>query len=94
LLSKLNGKEMPTAPIVTAKATLIPAMYATRIPSSSSTENMLRSSVAPAATTRAGLTLGAVLGSLFKSWLTKPACAAPMRDAPPIVWKTADEGYN
>lgn len=94
LLSKLNRTEMPTAPIVTAKATLIPAMYAIRIPSSSSTENTLCSSVAPVATTRAGLTLGAVLGSLFKSWLTKPDCAAPMRNAPPTVSKTADEGYH
>ena len=93
LLSKLNGIEMPAAPIVIAKATLIPAMYATRIPSSSPAENTLCSSVAPVATTRAGLTFGAVLGSLFTSWLTKPDCAAARRNAPPIVSKTADEGY-
>lgn len=91
MLSKLNRKEKPAAPIVIAKVTLIPAMYAIRIPSSSPAENTLCSSVAPAATTRAGLTLGAVVESLFTSWFTKPDCAAAMRVAPPIVWKTADE---
>jgi hypothetical protein len=54
----------------------------------------LCSSVAPVATTKAGLTLGAVLVSLFKSWLTKPDCAAPTRNAPPTVSKTADEGCH
>jgi hypothetical protein len=51
-------------------------------------EKTSRSFVAPVAITKEGLTDGAVLGSLFTSWLTKPDCAALMRNEPPSVSKT------
>jgi hypothetical protein len=85
---------MPQATIVIAKATLIPHAYAWRTPSSSSPENTSRKVVAPVAVTSAGLTLGALLASLWTSWFTKPDCAAAMRNVLPIDRATMHEGQS
>jgi hypothetical protein len=49
---------------------------------------MSRSSLAPVEITTAELMLGAVAPSLMIIWLTKAACAAATKTAPPTVWKT------
>lgn len=88
LLNKLTRRATPVAPIGSAKATLMPAMYATTIPGTCSAVNATRSCVAPVATTVAGSTPGAVLGRVAISLLTKAACPAETKEVPPTFWKT------
>lgn len=75
----------PAKAMPTAKTALMPCMYATIIPGSSSGANTFRNSEAPVAITRAGSTVGAVKGNLATSWLTKAACPAYVVKAPPTV---------
>lgn len=53
--------DTPTKPMPTAKAALIPAMYAAKTPGSWAAVKTDRSCVAPVATSVAGLTLGALV---------------------------------
>lgn len=78
----------PEKATATAKAALIPTMYASRTPGSTSGGNTLCSSEAPVNSTRLGLTDGAVFGSVASSLLTKAAWPDEVLKAPPIVWKT------
>lgn len=87
-MAKEHRNAVPEKATATANAALRPIMYASRTPGSASGGNTLRSSEAPVASTRAGLTPGAVFGRLASSLLTKAACPAEVLNAPPIVWKT------
>lgn len=80
--------ERPQAARAIAKATLIPAIYATRIPGTWSAGKAWRISVAPVRTTRPGLTPGALLGNLATRVLTKAAWAELSRRPPPALRKT------
>ena len=54
---------MPASAMANANESFKPSMYASRIPGKSDGENTFRSCVAPALTTKDGLTPGAVMGS-------------------------------
>lgn len=87
-MKKLMRNATPQAAMVKANATLMPAMYATRMPGTWSAGNTRRMSVAPVVRSCTGLTAGAVSTTLDRSLLTKPDWAAEMEKAPPTVWKT------
>lgn len=85
---KEHKNAMPEKAIATANAALMPTIYARRIPGSTSAEKTSCSPDAPVAITNAGLTVGAVFGSVASSLLMKAACPADVLKAPPMVWKT------
>lgn len=85
-LNKQATNAIPAPAIARAKATLMPAIYATRIPGTWAASKTDRSSVAPVATTVAASTPGAAVGSLRIIVFTKADCAAETKKAPPSVW--------
>lgn len=68
-----------------AIVTLIPAMYDSRIPGTSSGVNELRICVAPVPITNCGFTPGAVFASVASKRFAKPDWDADNEKAPPIV---------
>lgn len=94
LLNKLTRKAAPVAPIEIARATLIPAMYAARIPGTWSAVNAARICVAPVATTTAGSTPEAVMERVLISLLTKADCPAETKAVPPMFWKTGEGEFQ
>lgn len=82
------GKVTPANAIANANDNFSPSMYASTTPESSSAENTARNSVAPVATTKAGLTPGARTGARASNRLVYAAWPAETKKAPPIVWKT------
>lgn len=94
LLNKLTRKAAPVAPIEIARATLMTAMYAARIPGTWSAVNAARICVAPVATTTAGLTPGVVMGRVVISLLTKAHCPAETKEVPPTFWKTGEGAFQ
>jgi len=87
-IAKVHKNAIPEKATETANAALIPCIYASRTPGSTSGANTLCNSEAPVRSTRLGLTLGAVLGRVASNLLTKADCPAEVLNAPPIVWKT------
>jgi hypothetical protein len=85
---KEHRNAIPEKATATANAALSPAIYASRTPGSTSDGNTFCSSEAPVRSTKPGLTVGAVLGRVASSLLTKAACPAEVLKAPPTVWKT------
>lgn len=83
------GKVTPASAIPSAKESFKPSMYAIKIPAMRSAGKALRSCVAPVATTRAGLTPGAVTGTRARRRLANAVWPAETKNAPPMVWKTA-----
>ena len=82
------GKVTPANAIANANDSFSPSMYASTTPGSSSAENTARNWVAPVATTKAGLTPGARIGTRASNRLVYAAWPAETKKAPPIVWKT------
>jgi ABC-type proline/glycine betaine transport system substrate-binding protein len=85
---KVHTNVTPEKASATAKAALIPTIYASSTPGSIFGGNTLCSSEAPVRSTSPGFTSGAVLGRVASSLLTKADCPAEVLNAPPIVWKT------
>lgn len=88
--SRAVGKVTPASAIASANEIFRPSMYATRIPGRSASEKTPRNSVAPVATTREGLTVGAVTGTRARSRLVNAVWPAATKNAPPMVWKTGE----
>lgn len=82
------GKVTPANAIANANDSFSPSMYASTTPGSSSAEKTARNWVAPVATTKAGLTPGARIGTRASNRLVYAAWPAETKKAPPIVWKT------
>ena len=82
------GKVTPANATASANDSFSPSMYASTTPGSCSAENTARNSVAPVATTKAGLTPGARIGTRASNRLVYAVWPAETKKAPPIVWKT------
>ena len=87
-MAKEHKKARPQKATATAKAALMPAMYASRTPGSTFGGNVFCNSEAPVRSTRLGLTLGAVVARVASSRLMKVDCPIEVLNAPPTVWKT------
>lgn len=83
--AKEHKHAAPAKATATAKAALIPTIYAFSTPGRTSIANAPSNWEAPVKSTKAGFTPGAVLGKVASSLLVKAACPAEVLNAPPIV---------
>lgn len=72
-IARVQRNAVPQKAIATAKAALIPVMYASRTPGRTSAEKAVWISEAPIESSMPGLTPGAASGKVANTWFTKAA---------------------